>query len=140
VVGRDHEEDRPGIGLDGELGRRGDGSGRVASLRLQNDGRVDAARARLLGDDEAELGVGDDHRRREQAFAGHAIEHLLEGRGGADQRHELLRHLLARHRPQAGACAAAQNDRDNKLIRHAVNSKGISRPRHEGPGSSVRLK
>jgi hypothetical protein len=39
--------------------------------------------------------------------AGDAVEHLLERRRRADQRHELLRHLFARHLPQARAGATA---------------------------------
>jgi hypothetical protein len=104
------------------------------SRRLQDDGGLDAAGARLLGDHEAELGIGDDHRRGEQAVAGDAVEHLLEGRQGADQRHELLRHFFARYRPQARAGATAQYHRDNKLIRHAANSIGAPRDPRSGLG------
>jgi hypothetical protein len=108
----------------------------IAALRLQDDGGLDAAGARLLGDDEAELGIGDDHRGGEQARAGDAVEYLLEGRRRADQRHELLRHLFARHRPQARAGAAAQYHRDNKLIRHAAIS--TRRAAQSRPGGIAR--
>ena len=101
MVGGDHQQDGPGIRLHGELGGGGDGGRGVAALRLQDDGGLDAAGARLLGDHEAELGIGDDHRRGEQALASDAVEHLLEGRQRADQGHELLRHFFARYRPQA---------------------------------------
>ncbi len=124
MVGGDHQQHGRGILLHRELGGGGDGGRGIAALRLQDDGGLDAAGARLLGDDEAELGIGDDHRRGEQALAGDAVEHLLEGRRRADQRHELLRHLFARYRPQARAGAAAQYHRDNELIRHYAISTG----------------
>ena len=69
MVGGDHQQDGRGIVLHGELGGGGDGGRGIAALRLQDDGGLDAAGARLLGDDEAELGIGDDHRRGEQALA-----------------------------------------------------------------------
>jgi UDP-glucose 4-epimerase len=49
MVSRDHEENRAGIGLDGELGCGSDCRGGIAPLRLEDDGRINAARARLLG-------------------------------------------------------------------------------------------
>jgi hypothetical protein len=112
----------PGIRLHGEFGGGGDGSRGVPALRFQDDGGLNAAR--LLGDHEAELGIGDDHRRGEQALAGDAVEHLLKGRQGADQRHELLRHFFARYWPQARTGTTAQNHRNDELIRHIAISRG----------------
>jgi hypothetical protein len=118
MVGGDHQQDGPGIRLHGEFGGGGNGGRRVPALRLQDNGGLDAAGACLFGDHEAELGIGDDHRRGEQALAGDAVEHLLEGRQRADQRHELLRHFLARYRPQARTGAAAQNHGGDEGISH----------------------
>jgi hypothetical protein len=60
---------------------------------------MSAAMPQLLRHHEAELGVGDDDRAREQLGIRNAREHLLEGRSRSDQRDELLRHAFARDRP-----------------------------------------
>jgi hypothetical protein len=122
MVGGDHQQDGGRILRHRQLGCSRDGGRGITALRLQDDGGLDAAGARLLRDDEAELGIGDDHRRSEQSRAGDAVEHLLERRRRADQRDELLPHLFARHRPQARAGAAAQYHRDNNPIHHSLHS------------------
>ena len=93
--------------------RRGDGDrhGGIAAHRLEHDVGLDVAFAQLFGDDETEIGIGDDDRPLEQFDVGNAAEHLLKGRALVDQRDELLGHAFARHRPQTCARAAAHDHR-----------------------------
>jgi hypothetical protein len=69
--------------------------------------------ARPLGDNEAELGIGDDHRRGEQPaqVTRSSICWKVD---------DVPITVLARHRPQPRAGTAAQYHRDNKLLRHAA--------------------
>jgi hypothetical protein len=77
-----------------------------AAPQLQDDGRLYAAGARLLGDNEAEFGICDDHRRREQALAGHAVEYLLKGRRRPDQRAQTASAFF-RATPATAVCVGA---------------------------------
>ena len=99
MIGGQHQHDGVRIAPGGEHGGNRDRGAGVATHRLQHDVGFDAALAQLLGDHEAEIGVGDDDRPCEQLRITDAREHLLEGRGRSDQPHELLGHALARHRP-----------------------------------------
>src|SRR5262249_20548337 len=51
-------------------------------------------------------------------------QHLLQRRSGSDELDELLRHALARDRPQARSRPAAHNDRHN-LSRHSGDSSRL---------------
>ena len=81
--------------------RRGDGDrqGGIAAHRLEHDVGLNVAFAQLFGDDETEIGIGDDDRPIEQLDVGNAAKHLLKGRVLIDQRDELLGHAFTRHRP-----------------------------------------
>jgi hypothetical protein len=113
VVGREHEHHRLRIALGGQHRGNRDGGTRVPTHRLEHDIGLDAAFAQLLRHHKAEIRIGDDDRAREQLGVLNAGKHLLEGRVLPDQRHELLRHALARHRPQPRSCAAAHDHRDD---------------------------
>ena len=62
VVGGQHEHERLGITFGCKHGGDRDGGPRIAPHRLEHDIGLDAQLAQLLGDDEAEFGVGDDDR------------------------------------------------------------------------------
>ena len=110
VVGGGDEHQRVRLLLQRDGGGEHGGGG-VAQRRLDQDlGGVAPHLAQLLGGDEAELGVGQQDRGR-IARAREPAHGLLEQRGLAHQGRELLRIALARERPQAGARAAAQDDR-----------------------------
>ena len=102
----------------------------IAPLRLQDDGGLDASRARLLGDHETKIRIGDDDWGGEQFVQRHPFEHLPERGQAADQRNEMFRHLFARDWPQSCAGAAAQDYRDDELIRHQYS---ISQARLNDP-------
>ena len=53
MVGRHHEQDGGRIAAHRELAGSRNGGRGIASLRFQNDGRLDALRAGLLGRDNA---------------------------------------------------------------------------------------
>ena len=95
VVGRQHEHEGVAIAFGGEKGGDGHGKTRIAAHRLEHDVGLDAALAQLLGDDEAEVGTGNDDRSCEQVGMRNARKHLLERRSLADERNELLGHALA---------------------------------------------
>ncbi len=117
VVGREHQHQRLTITLGGEQGRDRNCGTRIAAHRLQHDISIDAAFAQLLGDDEAEVAMGDDDRSPEQLRIRDAREHLLKRRALSDQGDELLWPALARNRPQPRSGAAAHDHR-NDLSRH----------------------
>ena len=79
--------------------------------RLQDDVRLDATLAQLLGDHEAEIAIGDHDRACEQLAVQNPRKHLLKRGLLADEAHELLRHALSRDRPQPRSGAAAHDDR-----------------------------
>src|SRR5262245_43519504 len=55
---------------------------------------LDPALTQLLGDDETEVGVGNDNRTGKRLGVVGAPQHLLERRCGTDDRDELLWHAL----------------------------------------------
>ena len=89
----------------------------VAAQRLEHDVGLDTALAQLLGHHETEIGMGDNDRARKQVGGGYARKHLLKRGALSDQGNELLRHALARDRPQPRSRAAAHDYR-NDLSRH----------------------
>ena len=74
-------------------------------------------RRELLGDQEAILPIGHDHRPAKQSRIGHASDGFLESRQRPEQRQELLRPIFARGRPQPRPGAAA-HDEGNDRLRH----------------------
>jgi hypothetical protein len=72
----------------------------MAAHRLQDDVRLDATLAQLLGDHEAEIAIGDHDRACEKLAVRNPRKHLLKRRLVADEAYELLRHALARDWPQ----------------------------------------
>ena len=67
VVGRQHQHDRVRRAASRQHGGDRHGGAGIAPHRLEHDVRLDAALAQLLGDDEAEVGIGDDDRPRRTA-------------------------------------------------------------------------
>ena len=112
MIRRQHEHHRVGIrALQRERGdrdrRRGVASDRLEDLRARR--RVD--RAQLLGDEEAVLVVAHDGRRLGAGEPAEPLDRLLQHRPLGDERQELLRQQLPRHRPEPAAGAAAEHDR-----------------------------
>ena len=114
VIRWHHQHQRIGRGSgEGEGGDAAGGRG-VAAERLEDDrGGRHAGEAKLLGDDEAVLVVGDDQRRRELLAVGDAQTGFLKQGALGEERQELLRILRARHRPEARARAAGEDHRMN---------------------------
>ena len=65
MVGREHGDDRLRIARSRPGGRRADGGGAVAPVRLKQDHRLGADLPQLLGDPKAILDIRDDDRRVE---------------------------------------------------------------------------
>jgi hypothetical protein len=115
-----------GVERGSRQGRRG-----IAADRLQQQGPVrQAEQAQLLGGDETVFLVAD-HDRRAQGQTVEALQGVLQQARVAEQGLQLLRMLLARHGPQAGAGAAAENHRNYSRIRH-----GNSGTARQGGGRS----
>ena len=113
VIGGEQPQHGVGIVLGDQDRGGGDGGGGVAANRLQQDARGDdAGGAELLGDQETVLLVAHDDRRGEAVAAGAERGFLEQGVLG-DQRPELLGEALARDRPEAGAGAAGEDDRND---------------------------
>ncbi len=91
--------------------------GGVAAHRFEQDGAgIDADLGQLLGDDEAEIRIRQDHRGGEIHIpdsAGQPERRGLEKRHVANQLDELLGVGFARQRPEPGAQSAAENNRIN---------------------------
>ena len=104
VIGRQDQQLGIGILLQSMQGRDGDGRGRVASLGLQDDGRVfQSGQSQLFGGHEAVLLIADHQQfigmpQRLQALDGGLKQALALPKGD-----ELFRIQLARKRPQACA-------------------------------------
>ena len=84
----------------------------IAPHRLDHDRRLDADFLGLPAGEEMEIRAGDHDRRREHRVL-HAQQGFLIGRPVADQRQELLRQGVARHRPKPGPGAAGQQNGDD---------------------------
>ena len=80
VIGRQHQHEGIAVAFGREHGGDRDGGTGIAAHGLEHDVGLDAALAQLLGHHEAEVGVGDDDRAREQVRVGNARKHLLERR------------------------------------------------------------
>jgi hypothetical protein len=115
VVGSEHEDGRLRIAARDEDGSGGDRGGGVARLRLQDEIGLDIGIAQGLGDQEAVVAVGDDHRRREERGVGDALQGAGEGRAAIDQRQEGLRRDVVGGGPQTRAGAAAHDHRDDTI-------------------------
>ena len=85
-------------------------------------GAAIAGGAELLGDQEAVLLVADDDRRRRSRSPRARSAVSCEHRAVGDQRPELLGEALARHRPEPGAGAAGEDDRDDGGCRSCARS------------------
>ncbi len=114
VIGGKHQEHRVRIlGGDDQSGDGGGGRG-VAAEGFENDvARRNPDLTKLLGDDEAMLGVADDERRQERVLVADALDRLLQERGLRHQRQQLLRIELPRQGPQPRAGAPGQDHRLN---------------------------
>ena len=117
VVGCQHQHEGFAVALGRQHGADRDRRTRVAAQRLEHDVGLDTALAQLLGHHETEIGMGDNDRARKQVGGGYARKHLLKRGALSDQGNELLRHALARDRPQPRSRAAAHDYR-NDLSRH----------------------
>ena len=113
VVGGEQPQHGVGVGFRDQGSRGGYRGGAVAADRLQQDARGgDAGGAELLGDQEAVLLIAYDDRRRE-ALATGTKRGFLQQRAIGDERPELLGEAFARDRPEPGAGAAGEDDRDD---------------------------
>ena len=123
VVRRHHEHDRLRVAPRGEAGgerHRGQG---VAALGLERDLDRLADLGGLVGDQEAR-GGGADHDRLGEERALQPPERALERRGAAEDRHVLLGEVLARHRPEPRARAAAEDRRHDQARARGVVGRG----------------
>ena len=104
-----HDEQRIG-GVRNKRGERN--CGRCIARERLEDQRGGRA-AQLPFDQVGMAGIGDDQRfGKARAFPG-AVKRELEHRPFAGERKKLFGLILARHRPQAGARSARENDGDN---------------------------
>jgi hypothetical protein len=78
LVGRKHQS--LVITLGREQGRDRNRGTRIAAHRFEHDVGLDTAFAQLLCDDEAEVGMSDDDRPREEVGIQYARKHLLKRR------------------------------------------------------------
>jgi DNA-binding transcriptional regulator of glucitol operon len=109
VVGGRGEQDRVGAVAAGIQCRRRQRRGRVATGGFQQQGPIGNAQfAQLLGGDETVVLVADDDGRA-QRQAIESAQRVLQQALPAEQGLKLLGVLLARHRPQARAGAAAED-------------------------------
>ena len=96
-----------------------DRRGGVARCRLeQHASKARANLERLLGDEKAVVGIGEDQRRRVERRVQHALQRLGEEAKLANQRQKLFRPGRARQRPQARALTAGE-DHGNDGFRHS---------------------
>ena len=110
MVGGQRQHHGIGIAASGERRRGRHRRAGIAAHRLDHDGGVDAEILGLAAREKAEIRAGDHDRRRKQAGIGHAQQGFLVGRPLADQRQELLRQGIPRHRPKPGPGAPGQNN------------------------------
>ena len=86
---------------------------RIAAFRFEDNGACDAHLLHLFGDYEAKFVSGDHNRRREFRTADALQSGLKRRKAVAHQSDELLWHLLARYRPQAGSRSTGHDDGDD---------------------------
>ena len=111
--------DRRGIAPRREAGGQRHRRQRVAALRARARSRSRLPTSgRLVGDHEAR-GLGADHDRRAEDLVGQPPERALERRGAAEDRHVLLGEVLARHRPEPRARAAAEDGGNDEALAQA---------------------
>jgi hypothetical protein len=119
VVGGQHQHHASGV-LAHELVRDDRDRGRGAAARRARVERAsDAPGAHLVLDQEPVVQARDHGRGLDAAHAGEARERFLERAGLAEQRQELFRVALARHRPQSRAGAPGEDD--------GMDGHGVSR-------------
>jgi hypothetical protein len=111
VVSGKHQHRRFWVAASRKRSRDRDCRPGIPTGRLEHDVGLGTELTQLLGHDEAEVRIGDDHRPRKQGWIGDPLQRLLESRSSADQVHELLGHAFARDRPQARSRAPAHEDR-----------------------------
>ncbi len=123
VIGRHHQDQRVVRGRDQPERGHGDRRRGVAPHGFEHDrGRRDAGDAKLLGDDEAMLVVGDDDGRREARGVADPQSRLLQQRVRGHERQKLLRVMRARHWPQPRPRASRQDHRMDPRRRLAVHA------------------
>ena len=111
VVGRQHQQQRIGIVLQCLQRTQRDCRRGVAGQWFQHDrGAFDARFQQLVGGEEAVILAGHHERRGHFRQRAGACNGLLEQRALAGQFEKLLGQVPARHRPQPGAAAAAENE------------------------------
>ena len=119
MVGRQYQQHRVVATLHGAQRSHGDGGGRVAADRFQDQrGRRGADLAQLLGDHEPVFFIGNHQRRIGARQAAQSQPGGLQQGFLAQQRQELLGMRLARQGPEARAGAAGKDDGDQR--RHGI--------------------
>jgi hypothetical protein len=128
VVGGHHRHHRiAAVGDDAQRGER-QRRRRIAAERLEHDRRALAGHAQLLGGREAMiLAAHDQHVVVDRMRRGQTVEAQrggLQQRMIAEQADQLLRIVLARHRPQARAGTAGENHRLHRDAQCGVGCGG----------------
>ena len=95
--------------LDQQCGN-GDRRRRIAPTGLQDEGNRSGHDAGLPTGKMLESFARDDDRILKQIRIGYPLQRLLKGRERPDQRLKLLRHRIARNRPEPRAAAAGQKN------------------------------
>ena len=113
VVGRQHQQQCVGIVLQCLQRAQRDRRRGVPCQRFQHDrGALDACFQQLVGGEKAVILAGHHDRRGDVGQLPGACDGLLEQRALAGQFEKLLGQVPARHRPQPGAAAAAEDEGD----------------------------
>ena len=117
MVGRQRQHDRIRIALQAPSRprRRSPGPNRAAPARAPPSPRSPSSAA-WRWRKKAEIGRRHHDRRGEQGRVGDPQQRLLIGRTLAHQRQKLLRHSVARDRPQTRAGAAGEQQRDDQRV------------------------
>jgi hypothetical protein len=117
VIGRHHRQHRIAVPHARKFGRERHGGRRVAPRRLDDHLRAQLARRELAHRD-VPMRVAAHHLRSGQlegrGQTAHATQRRFQQRFVADELRQLLRMLLARHRPQPRARAAGQDHRHDR--------------------------
>ena len=120
MVGGQHDHARARMARFNEGGCGGDGRSGIATGGFEQQRALHAHLHQLAGDEEAEIGMGDDDRLGKHRPL-HPRQRLLEHRFFAEQRDELLGEGFARGRPEARARSTADDDGNDQLCRgHAL--------------------
>jgi hypothetical protein len=114
VIGGEDVQDGVGVFRDGDAGGSGNRSRGIAGHRLKQDrSKFHPRFERLLGDQKAILGIGQNDRGRIALTIGNAGQGLLKQAGFSNQINELLGPRGARQGPQPGPLTTGKNDWDD---------------------------